>query len=862
MWGTRVLLRLFPGSFRADYGAELGAIYARRRRETSGRWRLLALWLEMAADLLANAALAHADQLWQDLRFTARTLRRSPGFAVLAVLMAGLGIGATTATFSTLDHVLLRPLPFADADRLVKLWQDQTARGYPRMEVSPPNYRDWKQQSTSFETMAAYRSLSVNLVGEGYPQRLEGASVNAELLPMLGRQPLLGRVFTAADDREDAPGTVLLSHGLWKTLFAGDPEIVGRKLTFDQASYLVIGVMPPDFHFPRRQTQIWTAMRFAGPDYADRTNVYLHVLAKLRKGVTLTQARAELSAIAAGLERAHPVENDRTGATALQLRDEVGRRYRVGLLALAGAALGLLLITCTNLASLLIARAMVRRRELAVRTALGAGRERLVRQLLTESLVLSLGGGVLGVLIATATMPLLVWLVPSALPVAATPVLDLRVLGFALLLTALTGIGFGALPALRAARGVDTGALREGRGGVEARRERLRSVLVTVQVTLSVVLLISTGLLVRALWQVQAVDPGFQTEGVLTLRTALAMPKYEPTALRERFYRQVLTQVRALPGVTEASYTSFLPIVVQGGIWPVTVEGRAGRPGSEAASLRFVTPRYFATLGIPLRQGRDVREADTREAPFVAVVSASFARRYWPGQDPLGRRFQIGFAERTVAGVVGDVRVRGLERISEPQVYLPHQQVPDGGLVWYAPKDLAIRSRLPPASLLPAVRQIVASADPQQPISDVQTLAQIVEDDTAPRSAQVRLLSAFAAIAVLLAAIGLHGLLAFAVSSRRQEIGVRMALGADARHVLALVLGRGLLLAGLGVLFGVLLASAAGRGLQALLAGVSPWDPGTFLVAVSVSVVMTLAGSLLPAWRAVRVDPLTAIRAE
>ena len=498
-----------------------------------------------------------------------------------------------------------------------------------------------------------------------------------------------------------------------------------------------------------------------------------------------------------------------------------------------------------------MARALVRRRELAVRTALGAGRERLVRQLLTESLLLGLGGGVLGVLIAAAAIPLLAELVPTALPIAATPTVDLRVLGFALLLTAATGIGFGALPALRAARGADAGALREGRGGVEARRERLRSVLVTVQVTLSVVLLIATGLLVRTLWQVQAVDPGFRPEGVLTLRTALTMPRYEPTALRERFYRQVLSQVRALPGVTEASYTSFLPIAVQGGIWPVTVPGHPERPGSQAASLRFVTPRYFATLGIPLRQGRDVRDSDSGEAPFVAVVSASFARRYWPGRDPLGRRFEIGFRERTVVGVAGDVRVRGLERLSEPQVYLPSAQVPDGGLVWYAPKDLAIRAELPPASLLPAVRAIVAAADPQQPISDVQTLAEIVADrqraPLGPGAAAERLRRHRPAA-------GGHRP-ARAVRLRRLEpaAGDRRADGPRGRrpgHVLGLVLGRGLLLAGLGVAAGLLLAAAVGRGLQALLVGVSPWDAATFASAVAVALAMTLAGQ--PAARLAR----------
>jgi predicted permease len=378
-----------------------------------------------------------------------------------------------------------------------------------------------------------------------------------------------------------------------------------------------------------------------------------------------------------------------------------------------------------------------------------------------------------------------------------------------------------------------------------------------------VVLLVSSGLLIRALWRLQGVDPGFRAEGVLTLRTALPWPKYEKTQRRGQFYAQVLAGVRSLPGVSNAAYISFLPMATRGGIWPVEVPGQPKAP-SEAStvSLRFVTPEFFAALGIPIRQGRDVSESDTRESPFVAVVSESFVRRYWPVEDPRGRRFQVASRDRTIVGVVGDVRVRGLESTSEPQVYLPCPQVADGNLVGYTPKDLVVRSSVDPGMLLPAIRRVIAKADPQQPISDVRTLSDIVEAETAPRSVQVRVLGAFAAIAVLLAGIGIHGLLAFAVSNRAQEIGVRLALGARPRDILTLVLRQGLLMAAAGVVAGVALAYAAGRTLEALLAGVSPRDATTFLVAVAFALVMTLAGSLVPALRAVRVDPLRAIRAE
>jgi putative ABC transport system permease protein len=858
----RALLHLFPSSFRAEYGEEMCAIFAQRRREAAGPLVVLALWIGALLDVLINALRVHGDVFRQDVRYTARTLGRSPGFTVTAILVSALGVGATTATFSITDHVLVRPLPFSEADRLVKLWEDQ--RGYSRTELSPGNYRDWKGMSKSFEAMAAYRGLSVNLVGEGDPERLDGASVTADLFPLLGVQPALGRAFTATDDQEGAPGTLILSHGLWKRRFGGDLGVSGRKVILDDAPYTIIGVMRRDFHFPSRDAELWTVMRFAAQDFADRANCYLHGVARLKRGVSLEQARAEMRVMAAQLEREYPKENARTGATVTRLRDEVSPQSRLLLAALFGAALCVLLIACTNLASLLLARTLFRRRELAVRTALGAGRERLVRQQLTESLILAACGGALGVALAVTATPLVARLVPNSLPIAEAPTLDLRVLLFAALTTCLTGIGFGVIPALRACSDPDASGLREGsRAGVGGHKERLRSLLVVAEVTVSVVLLVSSGLLIRALWHLQGVDPGFRAEGVLTLRTSLPMPKYETIERRKQFYTQVLGAVRELPGVSKAAYISFLPMGTRGGIWVVEVPGQPEGP-SEAStvSLRFVTPEFFAALGIPIRQGRDVSESDTRDSPFVAVVSESFLRRYWPAVDPLGRRFRVAFQGRTVVGVVGDIRVRGLERTSEPQVYLPYQQVPDASLVWYAPKDLVVRSSADPGLLLPAIRRVVAKTDPQQPVSDVRRLADIVEAETAARTVQVRVLGSFAAIAVLLAGIGIHGLLTFAVSNRGQEIGVRIALGARPTDVLTLILREGLLMAAAGTVIGVALAYAAGRALEALLAGVSPRDATTFSAAVALAVVMTLAGSLLPALRAVHVDPLTAIRAE
>jgi predicted permease len=534
----------------------------------------------------------------------------------------------------------------------------------------------------------------------------------------------------------------------------------------------------------------------------------------------------------------------------------------------------MLLIACTNLANLLLARGLVRQKELAVRAAVGAGRERLIRQAFTESLVLAVLGGLLGIAIATAATPLVSRLVPHTMPIPEAPSADLRMLALGALITLATGLGFGMVPALRLTRGTDALALHEtGRSGPGLRTERLRSALVIAAITASIVLLVSSGLLVRALWRVQQIDPGFRSENVLTMRTALPSPKYDATERRQRFYDRVLADTRALPGVSSASFISFLPMTMRGGIWPVVLDFNRLTKEAQAswapdasetrmALVRFVTPGFFSTTGIPLLRGRDVTDADTVDAPWVAVVSRSFGDQMFPNQDPIGRQFFIAFHERTIVGIVGDIHVRGLERQSEPQVYLPSRQVPDGTLTFYSPKDLVVSAAVPAASLAPAVRQIIARADPQQPVSDVRMLADVVDSETAARRVQLRVLTGFAALSFLLAAVGIHGLLAFAVSSRIREIGLRMALGARPSEIISLVMRRGATLAFLGGVLGLGLALAAGRALQSVLAGISPADPPVFAGAVSLTVLMTLVGALLPAVRAVRIDPVQAIRNE
>jgi predicted permease len=853
----RMLLRLYPKSFRGEYEGEMCAVFSQRLRDSSGPFGLLALWIETLFDVLFNAAWVHFDVFLQDLRYFGRTLRQSPGYALTVVGIAGLGIGATTAAFSITDYVLLRALPFPDADRLVTIWQ--TDPHSSRWELSPAGYRDWKSQSKSFEAFGVYASLQVNLAGQGEPEALAGEIVTADVLPLIGVRPRLGRWFSAEDDRPGAACTVLLSYSLWQARFGGSASAIGSKVLLDDEPCTLIGVMPAGFAFPRRQDEIWMAARL-GED-PDRTNTYLVGAAKLRRGVTLEQANSELRVLAAQTERQFPKDLKDVSAAVYALRDFIAPRSKTMLVALLAASLCVLLIACTNLANLLLARALARRKELAVRSAMGAGRERLVRQLLTESLLLAIAGGALGMLIAVTATPLFAALVPTTLPIAALPSADWRVLSFGALATLLTGLAFGVLPALKATHGAD---LREGsRSGVGGRKERLRGALVIAEIAASVVLLVTSGLLIRAMLRIEGTDPGFRTDHVLTLRTPVTGPRYEKTVTRHAFYKRVLDDVRVLPGVQSAAYVTSLPMVWRGGIWQITVNGQEpANPSSQRASMRFASPDFFKTLAIPLDLGRDVAESDVLTSPMVAVVSRSFANQYWPGESPLGKRFKIATADRIVIGVVGDIRVRGLEQASEPQVYLPYQQVPDGWFNGYIPQNVAIRTAQDPAQIAPAVRSIIASAEPQLPVTDVRPLSEIVAGETASRRAQLVVLGGFAGIAFLLAAIGIHGLLSYAVSQRTQEIGVRMALGATRGNILRLIVGDALMLAILGICAGTAVAYGAGLELRSLLAGLSPNDLDAFSAGILLSLVMTIAGSFVPAMRAVRVDPATALRAE
>ncbi len=855
----RLLLSLFcPASFRNEYGSEMQAVFQKRMGESSA-FGAIWTWLDAIADIAVAGISSHWDLLLQDLRYAWRSAGRAPAFTAVVIGVAALGVAATTAVFTIADHILLRPLPFPKPQELVKLWEDRTVIGYSRLDVSPANYRDWKRMNTSFEAIASYRDLAFNLSGAGDPVRVVASAVNYELFPILGISPALGRNFAESEDRAGAARTAILSYNFWQSSFGADPNIAGRVIQLDGQPATIIGVMPADFNFPRRDVRLWTAQRFDESDYQDRDNHALRVVGRLKPGRTIQQARAEMRVVASSLERQYP-DNKDVGVTVISMRDELPSRSVTIVKVLACGAGFLLLIACSNLANLILARSAARRKELEVRTALGAGRERLVRQMLTESAILSLLGGSLGLAMAHAAIPVLSRLAPTALPIAETPAMDWRVLLFALTMTLATGIFVGILPALRSTRAASLGLRAGSTGG----KDSVRRMLVIAQVAASLALVVSTGLLLRALTHLLESKPGFTAGGkTLTFRTALQFPKYMNTATRERYYESVLAELRALPGVQNAAVTSFRPMGdFRGGIWPVRLPGETR---DTQACSRFITPGYFQAMGIPLLRGRDLLPSDGAGSLPVAVVSESFVAEHWPGESGVGRVFEVKIGNRkfTIVGVVAHVRVRGFEMQSEPQMYLASAQMLDRWFEWFTPKDFIVGSSLAdPRTLLPAVRKIVAAADPVQPISDVQTFDEILEADTAARRVQLWIIGAFAVAAFLLAGVGIHGLLSFGVTQRTPEIGLRRALGARTAQIAAMVFGEALALSGLGAVAGLALAYAVARSMEAFLAGVPAADGLTMAASAGVALLMTLGGTLAPAWRAMRVDPAISLRTE
>ena len=803
----------------------------------------------------------------QDLRYGLRTMLKNPAFTIIAVVALALGIGANTAIFSVVNSILLRPLPFKDPDRLVFIWH-----AYPKLNlmapVSPPGFMDYRARGDVFESAAASVGASVNLTGEGEPERIQLRAVTASYFPTLGVMPALGRTFL---DEEDQPGhdhVVILSNGLWQRRFGADPSIVGKTITLDGEGYNVVGVMPESFRL-FGQDNIWAPLALSAEQLAPnrRRSEFLMMVARLRPGVTLGQAQAAMNAVAGQIQQDNPQSFPSDGSWGLQVKpvyEEMVADIRPALLVLLGAVGFVLLIACANVANLLLARASGRRREIAIRTALGAGRGRLVRQLLTESVLMSLVGGGLGLLLAVWGVDVLIKLNENNIPRSQEIGIDGRVLAFTFGLSLLTGVLFGLVPALQASKTELTEALKEGgRGSAGRHRTRFRNLLVVSEIALALVLLIGAGLMVKSFARLLHVNPGFDPQNLLTMQVALPSTKYREPAQRADFYRQTLEKIRSLPGVQAAGAVSNLPLSgsVSSGFF--SIEGQEYSPGQQLphGDIRSATTEYLQAMSIPLSKGRYFNDRDTDANTLVTIIDETIARLYWPDSDPIGKRIAFNRPDDTkvwieIVGVVGAVKHKALDADYRGQIYLPHAQSPRGGMY------LVVRTLGEPSSMTAMVRSAIQAVDKDQPVYRVMTMEALVTESVAQKRFSMLLLALFAVVAVMLAIVGLYGVMSYGVSQRTHEIGVRMALGAQSRDVLKMVVGQGLALALIGVGVGLVAAFLLTRLMSSLLFGVSATDPYMFASIPLILAAVALLACYIPARRATKVDPMIALRYE
>ncbi len=797
--------------------------------------------------------------MMQDVRYGARMLAKRPGFTAVALLTLALGIGANTAIFSVVNAVLLRPLPLKDPDRLVMVVETNLSKGWDQFSVSPLNFTDWRDQNQVFEQIAASRNWAFNLTGDGEPERVRGARVSAGLFEMVGATPAQGRLFTAEEDQPGRGNVVLISHGLWQRRFGSDPEIIGKTLTLNSQSYTVIGIMPQDYSFPSR-SEIWAPMAFSQSEQRNRGGHFISVFARLKDNVTVEQARTEMQSIAGRLEEQFPDTNKGWSANVILLMDQVVGDIRPALFVLLGAVAFVLLIACANVANLLLARAASRYKEIAIRNALGASRLQLVRQLLTESLLLSMLGGGLGLLLAFWGVDFLISISPENIPRVREIGLDRQVFVFTALLSVLTGIFFGVVPAIQGSKPDLTEALKEGGRGSTSARHKARSVLVVAEVALALVLLIGAGLMIKSFSRLQSTDPGFNPANALTLSISLPSSKYREPHQQTGFYSQLIDRVESLPGVESAAVSTSVPIAGSDYIFGFLIQG-SPTPPSDAPSANYysITPDYFKAMGIPLKRGRYFTDADVNNTTRVAIINETMARRYFPDEDPIGKRLHITNgpeAFREIVGIVGDVKHYSLDQETTAQMYEPHAQNP------FTSMSLVVRTTQDPASLAGAVRAQVLGIDRDQPVSNIKTLEQMVNDSIAQPRLSMLLLTVFAVVAMVLAAVGLYGVMSYSVTQRTNEIGIRMALGAKQTDVLRLVVGQGMMLAVIGVGIGLAASFVLTRFLATLLYTVSATDPLTFAGLSLTLTAVTLLASFIPALKATKVDPMVALRYE
>jgi putative ABC transport system permease protein len=802
---------------------------------------------------------------WQDSRYAARQLLKTPGFTAVAVLTLALGIGANTALFSLVYGVLLRPLPYAQPDRIVAVFETESGRF-----VSPANLIDFREQSKSFEALAAALWQFTTLTGKGEPERLHGLVVSPEFFHVLGVQAELGRAFMPDGDSVTQP-TVVLSHGLWQRQFRSDPGILGQVLSLNGVSHAVVGVMPPEFYFEFFEAELWLRAPRGTPeppievdwgrDYMTFRNYpYLYVVGRLESGVTAESAQAEMDTIARRLVAEYPDQNAGLGVSVVPLHEQVVGDIGPALMVLLGAVAFVLLIACANVANLVLARSVSRERELAIRSVLGASRKRLIRQFLTESMILSSLGGGLGLLLAPLGIDALLTFIPENMPRQQEIGVDLWVLGFTLVISFLTALVFGLAPAFRSSRPDLQESLTEGSRATGGRsRRRLQSSLVVAEIALAFVLLIGAGLLMRSFLQLQRVEPGFESQNLLVLTVHLPETQYAGNPQLTEFFRQVLEGINSLPEVRSASAVLGVPLGKFGGTQSFIIEGRHDPPPRPIpeANLQVVTPEYFRTMSIKILLGRDFTPSDGTEASKVAVINQTMSRRFWPNESPLGKRISIEAEEWIeIVGVVSDVKNSGLESEPKPELHFPQPQFP----LRFA--DLVVKTESDPLRFVGAIRSEVRAVDADIPVYDIKTMAQIVGESVARPRFSTLLLGVFAAVALVLAAVGIYALMAYSVSQRTHEIGIRTALGARAPDVYKLVLGHGALLTLIGLAGGLTAALALTRVLSSFLYGVSARDPLTFVGVCTLLAMVALGASYVPARRAVEVDPLVAIRSE